>query len=148
MRVADSDRLAGGGDSDSVSHVESGSAGCTLTSDCGVDTSAGVFAAGLPHACRPHIQHRVAVTGFSAPHSGQTPIGAGSSDMLHLRQNSQVAQRRQRHMPFAIQHVVRAEGNHMSAGEHVMNAALHQPPQVKIVGVEKRCDRDSKDIAG
>ena len=34
----------------------------------------------------------------------------------------------------------------MPAGQHVVDAALHQPPHVEVVGVEERRDRDPKHV--
>ena len=55
---------------------------------------------------------------------------------------------RQRHVPFAIEDVVRAKRDDVPAGKDVVDAALHQPADVEVVGVEERCDRDPEHIGG
>ncbi len=49
-------------------------------------------------------------------------------------------------MTVAIEDIIRAERNHMPAGQHVMNAALHQAADVEVVGVQERRDRDAKHV--
>src|SRR5262245_18739828 len=40
--------------------------------------------------------------------------------------NERLAERGKRNVPFAVKHVVGAEGNDVSTGEHMVRAALHQ----------------------
>jgi len=55
-------------------------------------------------------------------------------------------QYRQRNMAIAIQDVVGAKRNDVSAGEHMMRAAFHHTAHVKIVSVQERCNRDAKQL--
>jgi hypothetical protein len=52
----------------------------------------------------------------------------------------------QHDVPIAIEHVVGAERNHVSAGKHVVNAALHHAADVEVVGIEERRNRDAKHV--
>ena len=49
-------------------------------------------------------------------------------------------------MPLAIEDVVGAERDHVAARQDVVDAALHQPADVEVVGVEERRDRDPEDV--
>ena len=49
-------------------------------------------------------------------------------------------------MTIAIQNIVSAKRDDMSAGQHVMRAALHDSPYIKVVCVQKRGDCDPQEL--
>ena len=51
---------------------------------------------------------------------------------------------RQRHMSIAVQHVIGTKRNDMPAWQHMVRAALHQPADVEVVGVQEAGDCDTK----
>ena len=59
---------------------------------------------------------------------------------------SRVLQLRQGDFAVAVQHVVRTEGDDMTRGQDVVRAALHHTPHIKIVRIQKRRNRDPKQL--
>jgi hypothetical protein len=53
---------------------------------------------------------------------------------------------RQWNVAIAIQDIVGAKGDDVSAWKHMMRAAFHHTAHVKIVSVQERCNRDAKQL--
>ena len=60
--------------------------------------------------------------------------------------HTRLAERGQDDVSLAIEDVVRAKRNDVPARQDVVNAALHQPADVEVVGVQERSDRDPEDV--
>jgi hypothetical protein len=53
---------------------------------------------------------------------------------------------RKRHVAVAVQNVVRAKRDHVSAGQHVVDTALHQTPYIEVKGIEEGRDRNAEHV--
>ncbi len=51
-------------------------------------------------------------------------------------------------MAIAVEDVVCREGDHMSAGEQVVDARLHQLSNIEVVRIHERRGRDAEDVLG
>src|SRR5262249_17995541 len=69
----------------------------------------------------------------------QRPSFGGGGDPLESRQ---------RDVAFAVEHVVGAERDDVARRQDVVDAALHQPADVEVVGVEERGDGDAENVLG